>query len=178
MKKLKIFLPSIALIVVLAFSITIGVYAATSTTFSISSTVSFSSPDLDSIIIKAYIGQTISEETLAFTYDSSTSLNQEVVWKFEDDQKLEFTREKVGDDYNSAYLTFVITSGVPMPTYAYFVDNTTNNNHLKTDVLKSSNQKTTDENGEEVPLPLVNVSFVDDSVADDEGVIDNDSISV
>ena len=46
MRKLKIFLPSIALIVVLAFSITIGVYAASSVSFSISSTVSFYSPDL------------------------------------------------------------------------------------------------------------------------------------
>ena len=56
MKKLKIFLPSIALIVVLAFSITMGVYAATEVRFTVTSTVSFSAPGLGATI-NCYINE-------------------------------------------------------------------------------------------------------------------------
>lgn len=111
MKRLKILLPAIALIVVLAFSITIGVYAATTSTFNISSTVSFQSPDVDAIV-KCFVGTDTSGEA-NYTYP-----NDGEEWL---DLSLSFTRNKETGKYLTSSLSFVIENKTGIPIYAYFV---------------------------------------------------------
>ena len=110
MRKLKLIIPSIALIVVLAFSITIGVYAASSATFTISSTVVYIAPDLD-VTIDAYIGE-VKEENLKFSYPASSG-----PWEIADGE-LKF--EKKDGRYQPIIITFVIANETNIPAFCYF----------------------------------------------------------
>lgn len=122
MKKIKVLLPSIALAVVLMFSITIGVYAATSVSFSVTSTISFSSPDIDAII-KCYIGD-VSETNLKHTWDSVTTGGKTEDWTLPANI---FTSVDANGDYNPVTINFVIANHTGIPVYAYFAKTTKDN---------------------------------------------------
>ena len=94
MKTLKIFLPSIALLVVLALSITIGVYASTEIHFSVSSTISFDAPDVN---VKVFCFINASENTLNDKQNYET--NADYVWDSidKDAQDWDLTEKKYAD---------------------------------------------------------------------------------
>ncbi len=122
MKKIKVLLPSIALAVVLMFSITIGVYAATSVSFSVTSTISFSSPDI-SAIIKCYVGD-VSDANLKHTWDNVTTNGKTEDWTLPADI---FNSVDANGDYNPVTINFVIANHTGMPVYTYFAKTTKDN---------------------------------------------------
>ena len=159
MRKLRIIIPSIALIVIMAFSITVGVYAATSATFSISSTVVYISPDLD-VTIDAYIGE-IKQENLKFSYPSDNS-----PWEIPEGA-LKF--ERVNNKYQPIVINFVITNETNLPAFCYFTKKDAQDNTvlMTEDSLKGITQ--TDKT-------LVNVAVNIDSNITENGIpayIDN-----
>lgn len=131
MKMLKIFLPSIALIVVLAFSITIGVYAANNISFTVSSTISFQSPDVSA---KIYCFVNASDATLADVENYETNANHiwdsadknAQDWDLSTEENFKFTTVKGSDEVAPIVLTFVVQNNTPsLPIYGYFVEPTT-----------------------------------------------------
>ena len=122
MKKIKVLLPSIALAVVLMFSITIGVYAATNVSFSVTSTISFSSPDI-SAIIKCYIGD-VSEANLKHTWDNVATNGKTEDWTLPANI---FTSVDANGDYNPVTINFVIANHTGIPVYTYFAKTTKDN---------------------------------------------------
>lgn len=117
MKKIKILLPSIALAVVLMFSITIGVYAASSVSFKVTSTISFTSPDV-AAVIKCYVG-TDTTGTPAHTWDNNTSGGSTADWTLPANL---FTAKDADGGYSDVTLSFVITNYTGISVYAYFAN--------------------------------------------------------
>ncbi len=113
MKKLKIILPAIALLVVLSMSLTIGVFAAMQTSLSVTSTVTFVSPDTD-VIVDCYIGTDISGQP-----DHTYSKEKKEPWVI-DVSKLSFKTTIGSADVADETLTFVITNNSKLPAYTYF----------------------------------------------------------
>jgi len=128
MKKLKIFLPSIALLVVLAFSITIGVYAATDVSFTVTISISFKSPDIGAVI-NCFVGDVDDSPNHVWNNvntdgtlrgDNVTGFTE--VWNL-DNETLSFTgTSKAGE--STLTLTFAITNKTSLPIYAYIADAT------------------------------------------------------
>lgn len=111
MKTLKVLLPSIALIVVLTLSITIGVYAATDVTFSVTGSIVYISPDVD-VAIYGYIGEAVGNSDYEYS-ESSRS------WSLEDNQ-LAFTRKN--NAYQPAIITFKVYNNTSLPVFCYFTN--------------------------------------------------------
>ena len=165
MKKFKIILPSIALIVVLALSITMGVYAASTATFTITSTITFNSPNLEGLIIECYVvnGQS---STLKHTYTTNGD-----AWDFSAaDKALTFSaKETYTEESGLSYevyapitLKFVIKHTTAIPVYAYFTEGA---NYITEDELMGQEQTTT---------KLVDVVFNDEI---DDGIVGGDTSS-
>lgn len=149
MKKLKIIIPSIALMVVLAFSLTIGVYAAQSSTFDIRSTVTFVSPDID-VIVNCYIGDEV-KQTPDFTF-TKDSIDP---WTLTT-ENFSFVAEKGSDEVDDAVLTFVVINNTAMPIFTYFTQNGSEN--LIVEDTLNGNAK---QNGEPINKNIINVALSD-----------------
>lgn len=130
MKMLKVFLPSIALMVVLALSITIGVYAANNISFTVSSTISFKSPDVSA---KIYCFVNAADEILADTENYERNANHiwdssnknATDWDLSTENDFKFTTIKGSDQVAPIILTFVVQNNTPaLPIYGYFVNPT------------------------------------------------------
>jgi len=152
MRKLKIILPSVALLVVLAFSITIGVYAATNASFSVSSTVIYIAPDLD-VSINAYIGEV--SGTPDYSYPTSTE-----PWAIEEGM-LKFARKD--NQYQPIIITFVVYNSTNLPAHCYFTKKDAQNNSvvMTSDVLNGVTQ---------TEKSLVNVEVSVDSEVQENGI--------
>ena len=126
MRKLKIILPSIALIVVLSLSITIGVYAASSATFNISSTISFNSPNIENLVVDCYVKQGNNEKSLWFTYSSDKSVESDGnTWDLKNhksgkNESMSFESRDSNNNYAPITLIFNIKHTSALPLYAYF----------------------------------------------------------
>lgn len=140
MRKLKIILPSIALIVVLSLSITIGVYAASSATFNITSTISFNSPNLKDVVVYCYAlqeGENVTDEGRKpwFTYSTDATITGDgSLWDLKDhsdndgndenNKELSFDKRSTNNHYAPVRLVFVIKHKTELSLYAYFTKTT------------------------------------------------------
>lgn len=159
MRKLKILLPSIALMIVLAASITIGVYAANQITFSVNSTISFQSPDI-AAKIECFKGDTTG--AMVHEWENYTETNNTISLKENYNNPwtvgtLSFTTVAGSDAVADIVLTFRITNKTTaLPVYAYFALSSDNDKtKIDTDTIDGTNANNTD---------LITVTFTNTTI--------------
>lgn len=151
MKKTKIILSSVAVLMVLVFCITIGVYAATSISFTITSTVSFQSPDINGVTIQCYVTGQGFDNVLQHTYSTNTDGSVTgASWDFSTVKNsngntvaLTYSTRDSDDQYAPITLKFVIKHATPLNLYAYFTKVQTQGaeaTYLNKDVLNGYKQ--------------------------------------
>ena len=147
MKKFRVIFSAVALVAVLAFCVTVGIYAAANMTFNINSTISFTAPGVEKFTIECYVvhGQT---ETLKHTYSTIEGVESDGhSWNLNKDGSVFTYTERVDyeDSDGSTYkiyapitLKFVIKHQTTIPVYAYFTKGETPQYVSGTEELTSS----------------------------------------
>ena len=127
MRKLRILLPSIALIVVMCFSVTIGVFAATSSTLTITSTVSFNSPGIKDLVVECYVKQGNSEKGDPwFIYSTDNTVESDgTLWDLKNhnsgnNESISFATRDANGEYAPVTLIFNIKHKSDLPLFAFF----------------------------------------------------------
>lgn len=168
MRRFKLISSAVAMLAVLVFCISVGVYAATSVSFKVTSTVSFQSPNISGIEIDCYVVHDGYDNVLQHTYsvDDEGNVNEGgETWDFSKIKKsagaeptdLGYTKRNAQDNYAPITLKFVIRHSTALNLYAYFTTAPKDavGSYIKNDTLKGVNQ---------TELDLVNVTMNDNIV--------------
>ena len=172
MKKIKIILSSVALLMVLVFCLTMGVYAATSATFKITSSVSFQSPDIQGLTIECYVDHADLGTIKQFTYSTDENVESDGdMWDLHTVKNskgetigLTYSERDENDHYAPITLRFVIKHKTGLNIYAYFTKPASEQDTVGTYIHSETliGTKIVGEGEEATTLPLIDATMNDE----------------